>query len=45
LIAVPGVAICIECIDLCNEIISDARARGIHTAAESPGRPPGPGAG
>ena len=28
LIAVPGVAICIECIDLCNEIIADARAEG-----------------
>jgi ATP-dependent Clp protease ATP-binding subunit ClpX len=23
-----GVAICTECVDLCNEIIADARARG-----------------
>jgi ATP-dependent Clp protease ATP-binding subunit ClpX len=37
LIAGPGgVAICTECVDLCNEIIADARARGF--------RPPrGPG--
>jgi ATP-dependent Clp protease ATP-binding subunit ClpX len=29
LIAGPGgVAICTECVDLCNEIIADARARG-----------------
>ena len=40
LIAVPGVAICIECIDLCNEIIADARARG-----DVPPRSPGPPAG
>ena len=40
LIAVPGVAICIECIDLCNEIIADARARG-----DIPPRSPGPPAG
>ena len=37
LIGVPGVAICIECIDLCNEIIADARARG-----DIPPRSPGP---
>ena len=28
-----GVAICTECVDLCNEIIADARAKRIHTAA------------
>ena len=40
LIAVPGVAICLACIDLCNEIIADARARG-----DIPPRSPGPPAG
>ena len=40
LIAVPGAAICLECIDLCNEIIADARARG-----DVPPRSPGPPAG
>ena len=40
LIAVPGVAICIDCIDLCNEIIADARARG-----DIPPRSSGPPAG
>jgi ATP-dependent protease Clp ATPase subunit len=38
LIAGPGVAICIECIDLCNEIIADARARG-DIPPQSPGPP------
>ena len=37
---VPGVAICIECIDLCNEIIEDARTDG-----SIPPRSPGPPAG
>ena len=36
----PGVAICIECIDLCNEIIADARAEG-----SIPPRSPGPSPG
>lgn len=40
LIAGPGVYICDECIDLCNEIIADARARG-----DIPPRSPGPPAG
>jgi ATP-dependent protease Clp ATPase subunit len=37
---VRSVAICIECIDLCNEIIADARAEG-----SIPPRSPGPPAG
>jgi hypothetical protein len=38
LIAGPGgVAICTECVDLCNEIIADARARG-STPPRGPGR-------
>jgi hypothetical protein len=40
LIAGPSVAICTECIDLCNEIIADARASG-----SIPPRSPGPSAG
>jgi hypothetical protein len=35
---VPGVAICIECVDLCNEIIEDARAEG--SIPPSSPRPP-----
>jgi ATP-dependent Clp protease ATP-binding subunit ClpX len=38
LIAGPGgVAICTECVDLCNVIIADARAQG-PTPPRSPGR-------
>jgi ATP-dependent Clp protease ATP-binding subunit ClpX len=40
LVAGPGVAICNECVDLCNEIIEDARARS-PIPPRGPGRAPG----
>lgn len=40
LVAGPGVAICNECVDLCNEIIVDARATG-PVPPRGPGRAPG----
>ena len=42
LIAGPGVAICNECVDLCDEIIADARSSG-PVSPRGPARP-APGA-
>ena len=40
LIAGPGVYICDECIDLCNEIIDEELLDSLRAATQGPGRPP-----